>query len=151
MSLNSPSPKLVPKYDPWTTRPAYSTAPPGLRNLPPVQKPAPVVQPAVEPVKARTPRPAPKERKKRTPMRLAECGSKQATQRHKKRGETCEVCDAAAAARQQRAGVGNRTPAKCGDPGGEMRHRRAGEAICDPCREAQNKARRDSRERKRAA
>lgn len=40
---------------------------------------------------------------------------------------------------------------ECGTEAGYMRHRRAGETPCEPCRLAQNAARRDRRRRRREA
>lgn len=38
-----------------------------------------------------------------------------------------------------------RPPVACGTPAGYEKHRRNGETICDPCRDARNEYRRDQR------
>lgn len=146
--MNSPSPKIVPSQgDPMLQRPKTSTAPPGLRNLPPLKVPP---KPIAVPKPARSPE-APASFVVRNELRMAPCGTKTASKRHKRREESCEVCETAAAGRLRRAALGGREPAKCGEAAGAQKHRRAGEDICTPCRLAENSKRRSYRVKKEAA
>lgn len=103
MILADINPPVVPKYDPWTTRPKVSTAPPGLRNLPPVVvPPKPVAKP-----KPLTPSQQVGPPQGYNQSKLAPCGSKAAAKRHVRNNEfddsgrlECDVCQAA---REERA------------------------------------------------
>ena len=61
--------------------------------------------------------------------RLAECGTVTAWKRHRRNGEDCAECSAAAEARRTA-----RVP--CGTIGGYQRHHRRNEHPCEPCRVA---------------
>jgi len=55
----------------------------------------------------------------------APCGTTQARKRHKRKGETCQACEAA---RPQPKPI-----APCGTPAAYQRHKKRGEEPCDPC------------------
>ena len=121
-----------------TVRPAESTAPDALRNLPPVVVAEPKPKAARKPKAPR--RLGPQHQKQ--PIRHATIGGYRA---HLRRGEkACQPCkDAVAARKREERGPATRGPAKCGTHGGYKRHYRLQEPCCQPCRDARRAYERD--------